>query len=284
MNIYPSILGKKLLIPAMVLTLWAAPSSLSARSYEAYIDSAENYASRENYAEAARCYRMALKANPASPLNPKIFANLGLCLTETGNIDEAIEAFDVALVREAKSPHILTSRARALLLGNRREEALADLDNAIASDSIFLQALRLRSQLHVMKADFTKAESDFNTIHRNYPEETIGAIGLAQCHERRGEFDDAIRLYSEAIKIADEPESNVALASALLNARRHSEAAEVLREAIRRHPRCGELYLMRGVLHLRMYRPEEAVTDKKTALSLGVDPSLANQLIPGKAK
>lgn len=288
-NIFPCILSKPLrravALTALLLSAIATPMEMKAKSdYEAYIDSADNYASREHYVEAARCYREALRANPGSPLNSKIFANLGICLTETGQLTEAIDALDVALVREPSSPHILTSRARALLLSDRRQDALTDLDAALAADSLHLPALRLRSQLHMLTADYPKAETDFTTIHTHYPAEDLGAIGLAQCHMMRGDFDAAITLYREAITLADEADTHVALASALLNARRNSEAGEMLREAIRLHPRCGELYLMRGVLHQRMYRTEEAMTDKKTALSLGVDPAKADAVLPGKVK
>ena len=186
---------------------------ISARQYEAYIDSAENYIKRDRYAEAAECYRNALRDSPGSPLNSKIFANLGICLTETGDLDGALQAFDVALVREPSSAAILNSRAKTHLLRNDKDAAMKDLNMALTSDSLHAESLKLRAQIEMLARE-----------------------------------------------------------------------NDIPRAAIRRHPRTGELYLMRGVLHLRKYRNDDALTDKKTAISLGVEPEMAERLIPGKIR
>lgn len=255
---------------------------LSAKKYEAYIDSADNYASHQHYTEAARCYREALKANPASPLNSKIFANLGICLTETGQFGLALEAFDVALVREPKSAPILTSRAKTYILTNNTEDALKDLDSALSVDSIYLSALRLRGNLHMLDSDYAAAMSDFRVINRHYPDDETGLTGLARCFEHASELRQAIEFYKQALHVSDDPDTNVALAGALINDNQLTEAREHIREAIRRHPRCANLYLMRGVVHQRMFQPEEAATDKKTAINLGADPDMADKLISTK--
>lgn len=270
------------LLTAIALLTAIGLSPLSAQRYEAYIDSADNYVAHERYADAARCYREALKTNPASPLNSKIFANLGICLTETRQYGLALEAFDVALVREPDSPSILTSRARTYLLTNNTEDAITDLNSALHTDSLYLPALRLRGHLHLLNSDYDAAKSDFGSICRHYPDDETGITGLASCYDRLADYPKAIELYRKALSISDEQDTNVALAGALINNNQLSEAREALREAIQRHPRCAELYLMRGVLHQRMFKPEEAATDKKTALNLGADPELADRLIPSK--
>ena len=257
---------------------------ISARQYEAYIDSAENYIKRDRYAEAAECYRNALRDSPGSPLNSKIFANLGICLTETGDLDGALQAFDVALVREPSSAAILNSRAKTHLLRNDKDAAMKDLNMALTSDSLHAESLKLRAQIEMLDKEYTHALADFTTLRKVSPEDPWVAAGMAECYSATGDATKSIDLYLEAIGIEDRPEFNVALATVLINAGQLQQAADILREAIRRHPRTGELYLMRGVLHLRKYRNDDALTDKKTAISLGVEPEMAERLIPGKIR
>lgn len=274
-------------IGAMIVLTTIFPASASnvreyVGSYEAFIDSAENCIKRENFAEAAQFYRKALKKNPASPLNSKVFANLGMCLTETGEFDEAIQAYDVALVREPESIAILTSRAKTLLRQGNDKEALADLNKALSIDSIAQTPLRLRGRLLMATGNTNRALKDFSVLRRNFKDDDIGTSGMAQCYAIMGMPSQAATLYQEAVSQAPTEENYEGLVSALLNCERYDDAKDVLHEAINKFPRNGEMYLLRGVLHYFMHRNEEALVDKKTAIVLGVDVSKADIAIPLK--
>ncbi len=255
---------------------------LAKSPYEAYIDSAENYVKRERYADAARCYRESLRINPGSPLNSKIFANLGVCLTGAGEYTEALEAFDVALVREPESTSILNSRARTWLLMNKPENAMTDLDTSLAIDSLQREPLRMRGQLHMLSHNQAKAATDFKSLALNFPDEAWGYAGQAQCLMAGNNYSDAIPLLEKAIEIDDNPDFITSLATAQIETEHLQEAKETLREAIRRHPREASLYIVRAILHTRLYENEAAALDKKMAIDLGADPTAVEALLPSR--
>ena len=260
-----------------IFLLLALGSSLFALAddYEALLDSADNYIKRSRWNEAAGCIRRSLRLKPASPLNAKLFSNLGVCLAQAGDIPGALEAFDLALVREPDSPSILYSRASTYVLSGKYPEALADLDHALAGDSLRQDALRLRGQLLLASTkpeDTFKAERDFTTLQRHYPADPWGPAGLGGCHINREEFGQAAPLFAKAISLGSKEEFHISYITALLAIGSFSEAEEAIYQALELFPRSGELYLRRALLHKKTFRNSDMEIDKKFAREYGVDP------------
>lgn len=247
---------------------------------ETYLDSADYYIKKERFAEAADYYRKALKENPGSPINTKIFANLGMCLKETGEYNEALQAFEIALVRDSTSVNLLTSRAQIYLLMSRPEEARNDLNRALAVDSMSRSALLLRGHLALDRGEVNEALVDFTKILSVHPQDIEAITGTAICNSMLNNFDQSIDYYKKLIKVNPESQIYIALITDLINADRIKDADNEVNSAIREFPRCGELYLLRGVIHKINFRNDEAEIDRNTALNLGITKEKADIVLP----
>ncbi len=253
-------------------------------TYEDLIDSAESYANRENWEMAVELYRGALRKNPSSPLNSKIFANLGLCLTELNQLEEALEAYSIALIKEPDSHPILYARARTLARYLDFDGAEADLEKILASDSTDVKALRLHGQLMLIDRNDGKALDDFKRLSMIAPDDAWAYAGQAEALENKGRLEEAIPLYKRAIELSDSPDIRMSLINAMIKATKYYDAENAIREALIIYPTVGEFYLLRGILHKKLHQINDVEIDKKYAIEYGVDPQTVEKYLPKISK
>ncbi len=252
--------------------------------YLLYVDSADRFLQAGRWMQAEDMIRKALRISPANPVNALLFSNLGVCLSAQNRYDEALEAYEISLIRVPDSPVTLSSRGRTYLALNRQNEAVEDFSKALELDSTMHQTRELRAKIYLTSGNVEAAESDFRVLTRQRPGEYEGPEGLGQCAELKGDFTTAARYYKDASTLAKTPESqaemSVALARCLIETGALNEADDVVREGIRLYPRHGMLYLMRGWLHRLRYQNEEEKIDKKLAREYGVDPQIIELYLP----
>ncbi|MBD5371650.1 MAG: tetratricopeptide repeat protein [Bacteroides sp.] len=249
-----------------------------ASRYEVILDSAESCASRHDFNGAAEWYRKALREKPSSPLNDKIFSNLGICLTHTGAIREALEAFDIALVRNPDSPEILTSRASAYIVVQDYSEAIKDLDSALAADPNYSPALSLRGRLHLTNGNLELASADFIELRSTDPRNSWGYSGVGRILFSQGNYDEALQMLRKGMELENDPETVLTLILCLMEKNRLAEASDIINEQISLNPREPDLYIARALLRRNLYLIQEAEEDFKTAQRLGADPTLIAEL------
>lgn len=276
--------AKRIISPIAVAAIFCAllPAESKAQSYEAYIDSTDNYIKRERWDDAARCIRESLRINPGSPLNSKLFSNLGICLTKTGDLNGALEAFEISLVREPDSPATLSARATTYTLLGNDDAALADLSRSLALDSLQQSALRLHGQLLLVKNRYEEAEQNFKTLLNNFPSDPWGSAGLGECAVNREEYAKAIPLFRDALKLSDSPDFHISLIHALLMDGKLAAAEEAINTALKEYSNVGEIYLLRGILHKKLYQNSDMELDKKLAKEYGVDQQTIDIYLPDK--
>lgn len=262
----------------------AIPFTAFSQSYEALIDSADNYSRLERWNDAARCYRESLRINPASPLNSKLFANLGICLTRLGDYSGAIQAFDIALVKEPESAKILSSRASAHLLAGNDSLALADLDRAIMADSTSASPRRMHGQLMLVAQNVDRAEQDFIVLSKYDPADPWGPAGLGEVYSARDDHQKAIAMFTKAIELEDNADFRISLISSMLACNKLADAEDTIRQSLAIYPRTGEFYLLRALLHKTLHQNHDAEIDKKVAIEYGVDPQTVEKYLPEIAK
>ena len=251
--------------------------------YLAMLDSADLYMKGARWSSAEDMIRGALRLRPALPTNYLLFSNLGVCLSAQGRYGDALEAFEIGLLRAPSDPRILLSRGKTYLAMRHDDDAEADFSAALAADSTLLEPRRLRAQLRLIARKYDEAASDFRAIMRLHPSEPWGPSGLADCLQAAGDHEGALRLYRDPLTLETEPERRgdiyVGIVGALIRLDRLYEADDAVREAIRKMPRCGELYMMRSVLHRRRFQNEDAEIDKKMAMEYGVEPQIFDAVI-----
>lgn len=257
-----------------------APLNADSLSYEALIDSAESNANRGDWSGAAELYRCALRKNPATPLNSKIFANLGLCLSRSGQLDEALEAYSIALIKEPESTKILQARATTLLERNDITGAEEDLEHVLRLDSLNSDALRMHGQIMLLQQNLEKALEDFRNLTKANPEDEWGYAGMGETMAMQGNHKDAIPLFSKALTLKESADFRISHISSLLALNRLSDAENAIRESIVLYPQTGEFYLLRAVMHKKLHQNRQAEEDKKYAVEYGVDPQTVEKYMP----
>lgn len=256
-----------------------APAQVSA-TYLSYVDSADNYIKKERYVDAERMILKALKTEPANPSNYLLFSNLGIVRTHLGNIEGALEAYDVGLSRAPKSTTLLSNRAYTYLAINKTEEALADFNSALQKDSLLNWPLKMRGYILLAKGDLKGAKRDFECLQRNFPKETDAQMGLGKLALSENRIDDALLYFKKVLEKNNDEEVYFYLATSYLQKDRLNEAIETIREGLKKFPEAGDLFLLRARWHQLNYRNEEALIDKKLAEDNHADPQLIEAYFP----
>lgn len=270
---------KKLLFIALVI--WGGlQASASSPRYLALADSADNYIKRERWEKAEETILKALRLEPGNFSNSLLLSNLGIVQTNQGKLEEALESFRLGLSISPRSSVIRTNRARTLLQLGRYDEALTDLNETLSIDSIQEWPLQIRGRL-LIASDTDKARRDFEMLQRHYPLNPSAKTGLAAIAEKEGKGEESLRLYSEALRLEDDPDTRFMRILLEINMNRYSDASGDISDAVKAFPENGDFHLLRGLLHRLQYRYEEAKIEKKIALDKGSDRQLVEEILPG---
>lgn len=246
--------------------------------YVAHADSADWYLKHEQWSDAERTIVSALRHDPANKSNYLLWSNLGIARTQMEDYDGAIEACSIGLASAPHSTVLLSNRARAYLAKGEIKAAMADLDTALRQDSTLQWPLRMRGVLRAMQHDTPGALADLNAYTQRYGEDAAVEESLGDLAAGAGDCSAAIKAYRKSYEL--DPDISL-LTKALLTAYafgRIEEMEEDIRKGISDYPKEGVLYLIRGMLNKRKYQTEAMERDLRTALELGVDRRLYNQL------
>lgn len=256
-------------------------------SYLELADSARFYIAKEEWSEAARCTREAMRLEPGNPGNIMLFSNLGLASGMEGKIGEAMECFDIALSRAPKSIPVLTSKAKIQIKASDIEGAKETLDTILSLDSLAEWPLQTRGLIRMRSADYKGAFSDFLRLTKYHPDNIWGHGGLAKCMEMQGYVSEATVYYADALSKTkkndeDRVEFQLGLIENLGHTGKLTEALGVAKEAIEENPHDGRLYLLRGWIKKLLLIYREAEADKKLAIDYGVDYQTIERFFPEK--
>lgn len=273
-----------LLLFILIVSFGGSAQELSSQ-YLQYVDSADYYLKKKDW-EMSEVYLIkALKTEPANKSNYLLWSNLGTARMERGDTDGALLAFEIGLTTVPKSVTMLTNRARTYLQANRIDEAVADLETVLSIDSIAEFPLRMTAALALEKGDLPLAGKRYRTLATHYPKDNSGLIGLAKVSQIEGKFEEASKYYEEAAKVETlDEDSEAQFVYAMIKLNKLNEAKERLVTSLEKYPRCGNLYLMRGLIHQLQYQTDLAQLDRKLALEYGADPAMVNSLIPPRKK
>lgn len=273
---------------AVAISPGPAPDGTVSSTYGRYLelaDSARYYIGKEEWGNAARCTREALRLEPGNVGNAMLFSNLGLAAGMEGRIGEAMESFEIALSRAPKSIPVLTSKAKIQINSSDNEGASETINTILAIDSIAEWPLQTRGLLRMRMADYRGAFDDFKRLTKYHPDNIWGYGGLAKCMEMQGYPSEAAGYYADAIsktKAGDEDkvEFQLGLIENLGYTGKLTEALAVAKEAIEENPHDGRLYLLRGWIKKLLLIYREAEADKKLAIDYGVDYQTIERFFP----
>ncbi len=264
---------------SLVFSAGMASAQSYSYSYVERADSAERYIRLERWEDAERNLKAALRLEPGNPGNALLLSNLGYVQSQLGHTNEAIDSYTVSLSIAPRSAVVLSNRGLAYLQAKRYDEAMSDLNASLAIDSVRAMPLRGRGMLRFETGDIDGAKSDFLKLSKIDSKDPAAFSGLARCFIAEGKWSEALVNLSKALELDPTEELFFLKASVEIDMGELPTAAETLREAIKKFPREGDLYLLRAKLHQLNYRPADAAIDRKTALSLGSDPETAKLIL-----
>lgn len=271
-----SIMKKLFLLTAFIVSALSS----NAQTYIQYVDSAEFYIHKQRWSDAERMTISALKSKPANKLNYILWSNLGDIRTHLQDYTGALQAFEIAVTTAPRKERILNNRAFTYLEMGDSENALTDINDSLLLDSIQEWPLRTRGMLALNAGDYQKAEHDFNLLRKHFPNNPTSYSGLGKIYATKGETDKAIKSFEKSLELNQDEDTWFYLVLVNIEADRIPTAKDYLLTALKRYPRSGNLFLLRGVIHKKYYENESAEIDRKIAIDYGADPHLVDRLLP----
>lgn len=244
-------------------------------------DSADFFIARENWPKAEDKIIEALRLEPANFSNSLLLANLGLVQANQGRYPEALKSLSLGLNLAPSSSVLLNNRAHVYLMMDSINLAIADIEKSLRNDSIQEWPLQTLAFLRLQENNNDEALRLFKKLQKNFPNNTAALTGQAAIAEKKGEIQVAKSLYFSALeRNPEDDETRQAYIFLLISSEDYSGARNQIRDGLALNPENPVFYLLRGYLHRLNFRNEEAIADKKIALSKGIDPVLADQFIP----
>ncbi len=119
-------------------------------------------------------------------------ARLSLART---NVSQAIAEFQQLKRTYPRVPQVHIELARAYLATNDLDNAVIALNEALAANPTFADALFLKGQVTFRKGDYASAQVAFEQLIQQNPRLIPAQLGLAEVHQARGALDDALKIY-----------------------------------------------------------------------------------------
>lgn len=187
----------------------AAQAAISAdpNMAEGHMTLASLYRARRRPKRAADAYRRALEIHPAS--QPAL-SGLAETLRETGDADGALNAYREIRRLRPGDPEVQKSVAATLVYAGRPEEAAREADRALTLQPENLTALKIRLEHGPLEgAEGAAAAARRVTEDPSAPWLARASLLVARARraERRGDRDEAFRLWEEKNRVAAEARS-----------------------------------------------------------------------------
>lgn len=236
--------------------------------YITCVEEAEREIAKGNYELAGEWLKEAMTTEPSNPSNVLLLSNLGMVQFYAGNDSLALGTLSQARAMAPGSVTILANRARVLDHMGRRQDAMADLSLAIATDSTYAPAYYERGTLRLDSGDFAGAEADMARHRALRPKSRQSLLALALIYSSTGRGRDAVAAYTELLKGKPDADLLAARAMCRMDLGDLPEAAEDIQEGLKIAPEEPGLYLCRARLNRLRYREADAAADERRAEEL----------------
>lgn len=254
--------------------------SVSAQTYDEWIDKSFEYIESKNWEEAEKSLIEALRAQPANPQNALLLSNLGTIQRRLGKNEDALQSYTSALMITPRSVTLLMNRAALFSEMERLDDALNDYNQVLILDNKEEDALYYRGLIRLEKNDTIASRKDFEQLLKINPKSANARIGLATLLKSRGYYTEAIDLYTQVIRVNPQQVSlYLNRGEAYFLDRRLNKADEDVAKALEFDPDDPLAYVLRAKLKLARYEREDAARDLDKAVALGFDRTIADSLL-----
>ena len=216
------------------------------------------------------------QAATLAPTNPLPYYRLGRLHESERRLDQAMEAFGLALrARPAFAPAFL-ERGKILLAKNDSAGALREFQNAAAADSALAEPHLQLGMIYQQRRQWSNAQEAYLAAIARNPQEAIAYNNLAWMATESGvQLNDALKWARKAVSIAPDVSQFQTTLGWVQRARGDLGAAAdaLAKAAAMKPPRADALYYL-AIVRLDQGRRAEGTTLLKKALAL--DPAFSN--------
>ena len=258
--------------------------SLSAQSYNHWIEKSFDYIDTNRLDSAAFAIKEAMRLEPAHPVNALLLSNLGTLQRRSGDAAGAILSYTAALSRSPRHTTFLANRASLFAEMGQPENALIDYSVLLEQNPADEDALYQRGMLYMQLKNYEAAQADFERIVELNPQTLDGRIGITSLCKIRKEYDEAERIYIYLMdRVKDNPELYAGRAELYLLMGKPGKAINDINQAINLQPDANPyIYVLRARIKLRQFEKTAAAEDIKKAVSMGYDPEEGQRLLNEK--
>lgn len=253
---------------------------LSAQTYEEWIQKSCDYFDKNDLVSAEEALKNAMREEPGNPANFALLCNLGTIQRRQGKKQEALVSYTAALSRHPKSVTILENRASLYTELGEIDKAINDYNVLLIVDPEHQESLYARGLLYLAQKKYAAAEGDFDKILQLNEKSVLARMGYAILEKTRGNYDESERIYNYLIDkmprdwILYEGRADLYFLMGK-NARAMNDINRIFVES---EP-TASLYILRGKVKLAQYEKESAKNDFLKAQEMGYDQTIVNELL-----
>lgn len=262
------------------LSFLIASLHLSAQNYLEWVDKSYDFLENNDLVSAEECLKNAMRLEPGNPTNYALLCNLGTIQRRLGKTEEALTSYTAALSRNPSDITLLENRASLYSEMGEIEKAISDYTILLLKEPENQDALYYRGLLYLHVRNYLMAEEDFERILLINKESYHGQLGHAILEKMRGNYEDSEQLYNYLIgRMPKELSLYEGRADLYFMMGKNSRAmADINKIFAESEPNAG-LYVLRGKVKLALYEKKTAANDFQTALAMGYDPEVIEELM-----
>ncbi|PUB75062.1 MAG: hypothetical protein DBP03_07315 [gamma proteobacterium symbiont of Ctena orbiculata] len=193
-------------------------------------------------------------------------------LIKKQSIAEAGALLDEVLAADPKFKDALMIRAGLALMSDDADKGIADLRTLLREDPSYVKAHRLKARAHLKKGEIQLARESLEDAIKVQPEEAAANFELVQLLINTREFDDAIEVLQKMRRFAP---GNVKVLQALALVHEKlahwDEVEGVAQVLVTKHPENPLGYYFRGVSRLNRDMADRSLTDFEKVLEYKSD-------------
>ena len=155
-----------------------------------------------DYKSALEYMQQEVRSNPT---NATAYYFMGLLHDDNGDLGQALKAYDLAIKNSKKDKELLSDcykcRGNVYLQLKKQDEALADFNLAIKTNSKNADAYDERGNLYYLLEEYDKSDQDYQKAVKLEPDDPRHRIGLGRNAEKRENYQSALEYYTQAVAI-----------------------------------------------------------------------------------
>ncbi|GEM_PF-2502512 len=194
----------------------------------------------------------------------------------SNEVDEAVHQMKMAVDQSGRSPESLLALANLYQIASQPDNAAPFYREAIRSDPKNANAYVGLGWLYARIGNRPKAEETFREVAKALPDDPDAIVALGNFYMHQGEIPTAIRELERVGANSKSPLVLNRLADAYYLGGQYDDAEKTVRRLISSTSQDVDAHLLLGMLHLRMGRNNEAVSEFNQALHYRPDYAAAH--------